>query len=69
MITKLKTAGTDVIIAGRRNGGYAVEQGTSHILLTVDEAAELGAALTELAQPRITTTPAKARLLTYRNES
>ena len=64
MITKIQTQGTDVIIAGRRNGGYAIEQGTSHILLTPSEAAELCAALAELTQPRITS-PAKARLLVY----
>lgn len=64
MITKIPTSGTDVIIAGRRNGGYAIEQGTSHILLTPDEAADLAAALTAIVAPRATT-PAKARLLRY----
>lgn len=64
MITKIKTSGTDVIIAGRRNGGYVIEQGTSHILLTPSEAAELARALTDVLQPRIAS-PAKARIVQY----
>lgn len=64
MITKIETAGADVIIAGRRNGGYAIEQGASHILLTPNEAAELAAALIELTQPRVAT-PSQARLMRY----
>jgi hypothetical protein len=71
MISKIETSGTDVVIAGRRNGGYAIEQGTSHILLTQAEAAELGAALIELTRPHAAnaTTPAKARLMRYPIES
>ncbi|TAM63547.1 hypothetical protein [Mycobacterium sp.] len=68
MITKISTAGTDVIIAGRRNGGYAIEQGTSHILLTAKEAAELAHALHDVLQPRISS-PAKARIMRYPLES
>jgi hypothetical protein len=68
MITRIKTNGTDVIIAGRRNGGYAIEQGTSHILLTAKEAVDLADALTNILQPRIST-PAKARILRYPLES
>lgn len=64
MITRIETNGTDVIIAGRRNGGYAIEQGTSHILLTADEAAALATTLTTILQPRAAT-PAKARLMRY----
>ncbi|WP_134797035.1 hypothetical protein [Mycobacterium avium] len=64
MITKISTSGTDVIIAGRRNGGYVIEQGTSHILLTATEAADLADALTNILQPR-TSTPAKARIMCY----
>lgn len=64
MITRIETSGTDVIIAGRRNGGYSIEQGTSHILLTAKEAVELADALTDILQPRIST-PAKARIMQY----
>lgn len=64
LITRIETNGTDVIIAGRRNGGIAIEQGTSHILLTPSEAAELARALTDVLQPRIAS-PAKARILQY----
>lgn len=64
MITKIETAGTDVIIAGRRNGGYVIEQGSSHILLTANEAEELVTALAAVLAPRATT-PAKARLMRY----
>ncbi|ASW84799.1 hypothetical protein [Mycobacterium intracellulare] len=69
MITKIETSGgADVIIAGRRNGGLCIEQGTSHILLTPAEAAELACALTDVLQPRIAS-PAKARIMRYQLES
>lgn len=68
MITKIQTSGADVIIAGRRNGGLSVEQGSSHILLTPSEAAELARALTDVLQPR-SASPAKARILRYPLES
>lgn len=64
MITRIQTKGSDVIIAGRRNGGYSIEQGSSHILLTPIEAAELARALNDVLQPRIAS-PAKARILQY----
>jgi hypothetical protein len=65
MIRKIETQGTDVVIAGRRNGGYTIEQGTSHILLMPNEAAELAAALTELTWPREVATPSHPRLMRY----
>lgn len=68
MITRIETAGTDVVIAGRRNGGLVLEQGSSHILLTPIEAAELARTLTDVLQPRIAS-PAKARIMRYPLES
>ncbi|OBI53462.1 hypothetical protein A5707_11355 [Mycobacterium kyorinense] len=48
---------SDIIVASRPNGGFAIEAGIGrhrrHILLTSAEAAELAAELTELTSPRI----------------
>jgi hypothetical protein len=71
LIKAIATAGAPIVIAGRRNGGYAIECGANHILVSPAEAAELGAALTELVtRPRYTvTTPAKAQLMRYINDN
>jgi hypothetical protein len=67
LIKTIDTSATPIIIAARRNGGYAIECGPNHILLSPAEAAELGAALTELVtQPQYAaTTPARARVMRY----
>lgn len=37
-----------VVVTARRNGGYALQAGRQHILLSADEAAELGRTLLRL---------------------
>lgn len=45
---RIRTNGTDLQIVERRNGGLAVHQGKSLLLLTRGEARELAAALLEM---------------------
>jgi hypothetical protein len=71
LIKTIDTSATPIILAGRRNGGYVIECGPNHMLLSPAEAAELGAALTELVTQRAypVTTPAKAQLMRYTNDN
>jgi hypothetical protein len=66
-VTTIHTGGTDINILDRRGGGFALQQGSSYVLLTRDEAVRLAAALQSLtAEPHApSTTPAKAHLLRY----
>jgi hypothetical protein len=66
-VTTIHTGGTDINILDRRGGGFALQQGSSYVLLTRDEAVRLAAALQSLtAEPHVpSATPGKARLLRY----
>ncbi|MGB7360026.1 MAG: hypothetical protein WA944_19445 [Mycobacterium sp.] len=61
----IETNGVDIHIQERPGGGYVINQGRSHLLLTDTEAAELTDALGELLRHPKACSPAKARLVRY----
>jgi len=66
---KIASNGALINVNSRANGGIAIEQGSSHILLTEDEWQLVKGAAEELLtyyDPSKARTPAKARIRRYR---
>jgi hypothetical protein len=57
----IETNGADIHVVERPRGGYAIQQGHSHLLVTEGEAATLAQVLDEMVRTPRVVTPAKAR--------
>jgi hypothetical protein len=49
MTLRISTGGTDIHVIERPNGGWVIQQGRSHVLVTPDEARQLSSILNNLA--------------------